>query len=326
MKEVKFIHNNRQKWERFSHLLEKRNNVTPDDMAQLYQEVTDDLAYANTYFPDSKTAFYLNNLAAKAHRSVHRNKKEQSNRIVNFWVYEFPLAFYANRRNFLYTCVIFVIAFLIGALSAANDSTFVRLILGDAYVNETLENIEQGDPMAIYKSARNVEMFLGITVNNVWVAFLAFTMGVFLSIGSGYILLTNGIMLGSFQYFFAQHGVLYESVTSVWIHGTLEIFAILVAGSAGLVLGNSILFPGTYKRMYSFRRGVRRGLKLVIGIVPVFVIAAFLEGFVTRYTGMPDWSRWLIIAASLWLIIWYFFIYPYNLSKKTRHSVLDNIT
>src|SRR3546814_13017991 len=84
-------------------------------------------------------------------------------------------------------------------------------------------------------------------------------------------------MLGAFQFFFYQKGLLLTSVLSIWIHGTLEISAIIIAGSAGLVMGNSLLFPGTWSRLESFRRGARRGLKIVIGLVPVFITAALLE-------------------------------------------------
>src|SRR3546814_12188447 len=105
-------------------------------------------------------------------------------------------------------------------------------------------------------------------------------------------------MLGAFQFFFYQKGLLLTSVLSIWIHGTLEISAIIIAGSAGLVMGNSLLFPGTWSRLESFRRGARRGLKIVIGLVPVFITAALLEGFVTRPTDMPLWLSVSIITCS----------------------------
>src|SRR5690606_15344093 len=102
-----------------------------------------------------------------------------------------------------------------------------------------------------------------------------------------YFLFYNGVMLGSFQYFFHQRGLLMESALTIWIHGTLEITAIVIAGGAGIVMGNSILFPGTYSRTESLMRGARRGVKIVLGMIPIFLVAAFLESFVTRLTDMP---------------------------------------
>lgn len=208
-----------------------------------------------------------------------------------------------------------MIGMSIGVLSAAKDETFVRLILGDTYVNQTIANIEKGDPMAIYKSQGQADMFMGITINNIKVSFMAFVAGVLFSLGTAWILFSNGVMLGAFQFFFYQKGLLLTSVLSIWIHGTLEISAIILAGCAGLVMGNSILFPKTYSRLESFKQGARNGLKIVIGLVPVFIMAGFLESFITRYTQMPMALSLFIILASLSFVIYYFIIYPYRLTK-----------
>ena len=82
-------------------------------------------------------------------------------------------------------------------------------------------------------------------------------------------------MLGSFQYFFFSKGLGFQSVLVIWIHGTLEISAIVLAGAAGLILGNSFLFPKTYTRMASIQKGAKDGLKIVIGLIPIFIVAAF---------------------------------------------------
>ena len=224
--------------------------------------------------------------------------------------------FYKTRKYFYYSLLITIISTSLGFLSAANDDGFVRLILGDAYVNMTHENVKDGDPMAVYKKASETEMFLGITVNNIRVSFLAFLLGVFFSVGTGYILFTNGLMLGAFHYMLFKEGVLLQSMSSIWLHGTIEIFSIIVAGGAGLIIGNSILFPKTYKRIDSFKFGTKRGAKIVLGLVPFFIIAGFIEGFVTRYTFMPMYVKLVIIGASALLIIWYFFIYPKKLYNK----------
>ena len=196
--------------------------------------------------------------------------------------------------------------------------------MGDTYVNMTLENIDKGDPMAVYKKMNEVDMFLGITVNNIYVSFLCFAFGIFFSLGTGYLLFTNGIMLGAFQYFFYTKGLLVESVLVIWIHGTLEISAIIIAGCAGLTLGNSFLFPGTYSRATSFVRGAKQGVKIAVGLVPIvalipiFITAGFLESFVTRHTQMPMWLSLTIIIGSLTFIIWYFIIYPIRLNNKAK--------
>jgi uncharacterized membrane protein SpoIIM required for sporulation len=92
---------------------------------------------------------------------------------------------------------------------------------------------------------------------------------------------------------------------------------IIVAGCAGLVLGSSLLFPKTYNRWQSLLRGGKDAMKIAFGLVPFFLVAAFLEGFVTRhYLQMPALLKGFILAASLALIIWYFIIYPIRLHRK----------
>jgi uncharacterized membrane protein SpoIIM required for sporulation len=107
-----------------------------------------------------------------------------------------------------------------------------------------------------------------------------------------------------------------SSVLVIWIHGTLEISAIIISGGAGMILGNSILFPGTLKRIESLKQGAKDGTKIMIGLIPIFVTAAFFEGFITRYTSMPIWLSILILLGSASFIIWYFVIYPIRVKKR----------
>ena len=321
MREAAFLKQNADKWKEFESLLAHSKGANPDQLADLFVQLTDDLSYARTFYPQSKTTQYLNTLAMRVHQAIYRNRKERSNRFVTFWKEELPLVMWESRREMLYSVAIFVIAMVVGALSAANDDSFVRLILGDSYVNMTLQNIEKGDPMAVYKSSDEVSMFATITFNNIRVSFMAFVAGLALSFGTGYILFQNGVMLGSFQYFFHERDLLLTSILSIWIHGTLEISAIVIAGGAGLVMGNSILFPRTWSRRESFMRGAKRGLKIVVGLLPIFITAGFLESFVTRYTDMPVFVSGTIILASLGFVVWYFVIYPRQLYYRALDAI-----
>lgn len=315
MKEITFLNQNADKWEKFESLITSKGDSDPDLMADLFVQLTDDLSFSKTNYPKSKTTSYLNALASRVHQEIYKNKKEKSGRIFHFWKFELPFIFKNSHKQLFYSFLIFSIAMLIGIVSSAFDDTFVRLILGDSYVNMTLENIDKGDPMAVYKSMNQIDMFFGITINNIRVAFICFVLGILFSFGTGVMLLYNGIMLGAFQYFFYAKGLLLQSVLVIWIHGTLEISAIIIAGCAGLVMGNSILFPGTYSRSASFIRGAKQGVKIVIGLIPVFILAGFLESFVTRYSQMPMWLSLSIIGSSLLFILGYFIIYPLYLNK-----------
>ncbi len=322
MREAAFIKQNKDKWLKFENVLVNKSQIDPDELSNLYMEVTDHLSYAQTFYPESKTLEYLNYIASQSHQVIYKTKRESSKRFITFFTKEFPLLMYSYQKQLLIAFLTFLLFVLIGAYSAANDGAFIRSILGDGYVNMTLSNIEKGDPMAVYKEQGELNMFLGITINNIKVSLYAFIFGIFFTIGSLVIIMQNAVMLGSFQYFFFAEGLGWESARTIWIHGTIEISVIIIAGCAGMVLGNSILFPGTYTRLASFKRGMKNGLKIVVSTIPFFIIAGFLEGFVTRHTEMPDWLAICIIGGSLALIIFYYVIYPRQQFKKQQLATL----
>jgi uncharacterized membrane protein SpoIIM required for sporulation len=316
MREALFVKQGSQRWRECENL----TNADPDQLAESFIQITDDLAYAKTFYPKSNTAKYLNGIAATFHQSIYKNKKEKANRFITFWKHELPQVFYRHRKLLLYSFIFFLVFSLMGALSARYDDTFIRLIMGDNYVNMTNENIAKGDPFGVYKQGNSFLMFFQIAANNIYIELATFVMGIIFSVGSIYMLLYNGIMLGSFQYYFFSRGLGWQSVLVVWCHGTLEISSVILAGGAGLILGNSLLFPKTYSRIESLKKGAKDGLKIVIGLIPIFLTAAFFEGFITRHTEMPVWVSIAILMLSFIFITWYVIIYPAMLNRTINHK------
>ncbi len=313
MREVAFIKRNKAKWLAFEQAILGKIKKNPDDLAGLYIQLVNDLSFAQTYYPKSKTVIYLNHLAATAFQQIYKTKRTDKNQLVTFFKVEVPYLMKQNSIYLKYAFVLFFIAVSLGVLSATYDESFVRLILGDDYVDMTLANIKAGDPVAVYKSGSNWGSFIGITMNNLQVGLKCFVYGVTGGLGTVYIMLSNGIMLGSFQTFFAHEGVFWASVRGIWIHGAMEIFAIVIETMAGLLLGASILFPGTYSRLDSFKTGMRTGLKIWLSTLPFTISAGFLEGFVTRYSDiMPNVVSVGIILTTLSIISWYYLIYPFR--------------
>lgn len=312
MREGLFIRKNIDKWKKYQY--EKTDD--PDEKASQFTELVNDLGYSKTFYPHSKVTTYLNGLASKIYLDIYRNKKEDSSRIWRFWKTELPLIIRKHHREVMFAFGIFILLALMAAFSAAHDSSFVEGILGQRYIEMTEENIAKGDPFGVYKGEEQWQMFLTIAVNNIRVSFITFVAGFLLSVGTVWMLLINGVMVGAFQYYFFAKGLGWASVLVIWIHGTLEISSIILAGAAGLVIGNSILFPKTHTRIYSLRMGAKDGLKILIGIIPLLVVAAFLEGFVTRHTSMPKVLSIAILAFSFLFIVWYFWLYPIRLERK----------
>ena len=315
MREALFVKQNSDKWKNYETL----QTTNPDELAQRFIDITNDLAYAKTFYPKSQTTAYLNGIASLLHQAIYKNKKEEKGRFIRFWKYELPLLFHKYRRQLLYSLIFFVISASIGVLSAKYDDTFLRLILGDGYVNMTNENIAKGDPFGVYKQQGEFEMFFSIAANNLWVTFLTVISGVLLCIAPVFILLRNGIMLGAFEYYFFSKGLGAQSILVIWIHGTLEILSIVIAGGAGLVLGHGLLFPKTYTRMAAFRKSAVDAVKIALGIAPIIILAAFFEGYITRHTNMPMWLSISILVSSFLFMVWYVIIYPLILVKRSQN-------
>ncbi|MBK6499876.1 MAG: stage II sporulation protein M [Saprospiraceae bacterium] len=153
---------------------------------------------------------------------------------------------------------------------------------------------------------------------------VTFVFGIFTSLGTGLILLYNGIMLGAFFYFFYNKGLLVTALLTVWIHGTIEISSIIIAGAAGIIMGNSILRPGSYTRTQSLTKGAREAFLVIASTIPMFIIAGFLESFVTRHNDMPAILSLLIIGVSLGLILWVYVINPCRIFKAIGKRLTDN--
>lgn len=323
MKEILFIRNNIEKWRATEMAVENAANESPDHLSSVYMDLTADLAFAQTHYPDSRITLYLNNLSSALHNEIYRNKKEKWSRLFTFWTKEVPDVMWKERRLLLISFLIFAVGIAVGVLSTLGDESFPRLIMGDFYVDMTLENIKDGNPMGVYGSGDSASMFWQITVNNIMVSFNAFALGLLTSFAPGLLLFRNGVMIGSFDTFFYQQGLLGDALWATMLHGTLELSSIVVAGAAGLAMGNGWLFPGTYSRLESFKRGAKRGLKIVVGTVPLFIIAGFIESFVTRHTDMDNTLKLLIIGSSALFIAYYFIILPYLRNHKSNGKTKD---
>ncbi|MFY8187955.1 MAG: stage II sporulation protein M [Flavobacterium sp.] len=322
MREIAFIKQNKEKWLEFEQAIFGKVKKNPDELASLYIHLINDLSYAQTFYPKSKTTVYLNYLASKIYQRIYKTKRQETNRFVSFFSTEVPLLVYEYRRYLLYAFVLFFVFFGIGVLSAAKDDTFIRFSLTDEYVNMTLENIKKGDPVAVYKSGSNWGSFIGITANNLYVGMRCYIYGIFGGIGTLLILIINCIKIGAFQYLFYEEGVFWESVRGIWIHGSMEIFAIVIESAAGFILGASILFPKTFSRVQSLKIGFKNSLKIFLSTIPFTFAAGFLEGFITRYSlEMPNWLNVVIIVSTLAMISFYYLIFPSIVHKKIYASI-----
>jgi uncharacterized membrane protein SpoIIM required for sporulation len=327
LREALFIKKNRERW--------LKNQAAPaedaDEMAKDFTQLVDDLAYAKTFYPSSKVTQFINTEASRIYLDIYKNRKEESNRLVTFWKYDLPLTIRKHHGTLLFSFIIFIIFWAVGFFISRNDETVARAVLGDGYIDMTQENINNGNPFGVYESGNPVLSWLGLMINNIKVSLRFYVEGIFCGVITLYDLSGEAVRLGVFHQYFSSRGLGPQVFMVVFVHGTLELTALIVAAAAGLVLGKSFLFPGTIRRLDALKKGAKDGVKMVIGLMPVFALAAFFEGFVTRlynngfYLGSKlkgikifDLSivTTAIVLISLLFVIQYFIVYPILLSKK----------
>ena len=312
MKEIVFIKQNKDRWKEY-----ETPTSDPDELAQRFVQLIDDLGYVKTHYPLSATKDYLNNIASSIYLSIYKNKKEDKGRWKRFFTTEVPEVLYRQRKTIYFTLFLFIALYCIGLFSSAHDETFTRAILGDDDVNMTQNHIKSGKPFARYDGMNQIVMFFYIAWNNIRVSLLCLFSGLTAGLGTVYLMLSNGIMVGSFHHMFIAEGFGTKWLFVVMIHGTLELFAIIVSGACGFMIANALLFPKTYTRLASLRIAAKDAVKVMITVILVLIAAAFLESFVTRYEDMPIIFSIMILLGSLWFIVYYYFIKPIKVHRQT---------
>lgn len=327
MREVYFIKQNKEKWLGIEQVIQGKIKKNPDDLSSLYINLINDLSFAQSYYPKSNTTVYLNHLSSQIFQKIYKTKRMEENRLLHFFKTEVPMIVFEYRRYLIYSFIFFFSFMLIGVLSAVYDKDFAKIILSEGYVNMTIENIKNGNPVGVYQSGSTWGSTIGITFNNIIVGAKLYLYGIFLGIGTFYVLMQNSIMLGTFQYFFYEHGALADSARGIWLHGTFEIFSMIVEGMCGLILGASILFPKTFSRFNSFKIGFKNSFKIFLSTVPFTICAGIIEGYVTRHAlDMPLVLNLIIIFGCLGIISFYYFIYPkivnQRIKKQIHHAII----
>lgn len=319
MREVAFIAQNKQYWLNVEQIISGNTPVSADDLVDTYNKLLNDLSFAKTYYPKSKVLLYLNYLTAQLHLKIYKKSRFSLLRVITFFKTEVPLLAFQYRYFLYFSFFLFFVLIGIGVLSAVQDEPFMRFVLGDDYVDSTLDNIAEGNPVSIYKSGSDWGSFIGIAFNNLRVGAMMYFYGMLFGLGTFYVLFQNSIALGAFQTLFYLNDVLLKSVQGIWIHGSMEIFGMVVEAAMGFALAASFIFPQTYTRLGSFKIGFKNTFKVYLSTVPFTIFAAFLEGYVTRFAlEMGFFAAFTIIFLTLGFITYYYLVYPVILNKRIQ--------
>ena len=316
MRESAFVRLNRQKWQSYQEWGQNMGMLNPEEMAKIYLDVSADLAFAQTHFAESPVTDYLERIARHFHQHVYGQRPNRWGEVVRTLKYDIPMAFYYSRRDLLVSLAVFLIAMVVGVLSQQMDPDFARSVLGDGYLDMTIQNVANGDPMAVYKDKDTVSMFWGIFLNNASIDARTFVGGLLALPGALVIILYNGVMFGCFETFLMQQGAVLEALFVVNLHGSLEIPTIILSGASALALGTGWLFPGRRSRIEAFRQGARRGLLMLMGVLPLTLVAALIETYITRHTEAPLALRVFFVFGGLLLVSWLTIFLPQRLHRN----------
>ena len=300
MQRDQFMSSRRERWERLDALtqrasrggLGKMQGAELLEIGRLYRNATSDLALARRDFPDDRVTLYLNGLVGRAHPMVYQDRPLSPLQAGRFLRYGFPAAYRAAAPYTLAAFSVFLFAAVVAAvLVAARPSMADVLMPGQA---EQLRSVMVHHHLWVKSATENHSVAANfIMLNNIQVAFFAVAGGMLLGVGTIYVMAQNGIMLGAVGAMVAQYGLSRPFWSFVLPHGMIELSVIFMSGGAGLMLGDALLRPGLQRRQDALVAAGRRAVAVIVGAVPLLIIAGSIEGFFSP-SDAPDPLKWLV--------------------------------
>ncbi|MGH7149421.1 MAG: stage II sporulation protein M [Planctomycetota bacterium] len=282
-----FEHRNRPKWARLSEqvrTLSLRRRIPPKEVlefARLYRDVAADLSAVRSLGARPETLRELNGLVAAAHSVLYRGEAERSplsgRPLLAFLLGDFPRRILAHGRLVALSAALFLVPALFAYSRVAGSPGEIHRLF------PSLEHVIRPDAPEGTASIGAMPLFTSaVLTNNLLACFFAFASGVFLGVGSVYVLALNGILLGALAAHFANHGRLAAFWPQVLPHGIPELLAVFVSAAAGLLLARAFWRPGEWSRRDALLLAGRDAAQLLLGVVPLVFLAAGIEGYFTR--------------------------------------------
>ena len=243
----------------------------------MYRQTASDLATVREDVTSNQLTFYLNQLLGRAHNLIYMGHKQKISGLVRFYTETFPQVFRETFPQTFLAFLIFTVAAIATWAVTIHDPAFAHRMLGP----EMMATIEKREMWT--KSIVTIKPLAasGIMTNNLAVCFTTFAMGITAGLGTINMMVTNGMLIGVIGAATWQAGMALQLWSFVAAHGALELPAIFISGGAGLEIARGMLFPGLLPRRESLALAGGRAARLMIGIVPMLVVAGIIEGFVS---------------------------------------------
>jgi len=264
------------------------------ELGLLYRQTASDLATVREDVTSNQLSFYLNQLLGRAHNLIYMGHKQKISGIVRFYTQTFPQVFRETFRQSLLAFLIFAVTGIATWAVTIYDPTFAHRLLGPQMM-ETIEKKEMWTQSIVTIKPLAAS---SIMTNNLSVSFATFAMGITAGIGTIWMMIINGMLIGVIGAATWQAGMALQLWSFVAPHGVLELPAIFIAGGAGLEIARGMLFPGLLPRRESLALAGGRAARLVLGIVPMLIIAGIIEGFVSP-SGIATPLKFLLAAVLI---------------------------
>ena len=270
------------------------------ELALLYRQTAADLSAARDVAANAQLAAYLNQLLGRAHNLVYAARPARTGNVLTFYRRTFPRIFRDTWRYTAAATVLFAIGAIAGIVLSLTDHGFQRFVLGGPMI-DTIDRRE----MWTHSILSMKPLASGaILTNNLSVAFSAFALGILAGIGTVYIMFFNGIMIGVIGTACHRAGMSVPLWSFIAPHGALELPAIFIAGGAGLLLARGVLVPGFLPRRDALIEAGGAAIRLLLGVVPMLILAGVIEGFVSP-TPLDPAVKFAIGAALFVLLMLY---------------------
>jgi uncharacterized membrane protein SpoIIM required for sporulation/uncharacterized RDD family membrane protein YckC len=311
----RFIARKSARWEEFRTLADQAakkglDSLRPEDLpryAARYREVAADLARARTYRAPPTVRNLLERLVAAGHNTLYRDERKTAARAWEIVMRECPAAVLQSWRYVLIAILTFAAPIAAGYRLIRDRPALAQEVLPDGMLRRAEAGVaRQAAGQGYYVAAPEEQAFEAsfIISNNVRVAFLCFAGGALLGIGALVLLAFNGLSIGTTFGHFANLGLFGYIGTFVAGHGTLELFAICVAGAAGFLLGKSMIAPGDMTRGDALVLNGRIALRMIGAVAVMLVVAGTIEGFVSTGTGDLTYRLALGGSSLLFLVLY----------------------
>jgi len=290
-----------------------------DELGHLYRLASSHLARARVQGERAEVVEYLNRLVARAHGQVYRVRPATGRRIMDFFLAEVPRTF---RRMWPFAAAaagMFALAAVGAHIAVTLNEESADLLLPPSLIERSRADFESGRVEWWAPEGLGPWMSSQIMTRNIQVAFFAFAGGITACLGTVWVLIANGMMLGALAAFYTQHGFGLEFWSLIAPHGMLELAAIFICGGAGLRLGWSLIDPGDYTRRDALVVAGREAVRLVVGAIPMFVAAGLIEGFITPVR-MPPVVKLLFACLTAALLMLYLLRGSFERRLESRGS------